>query len=754
MSSLTGERLSKRQKIINLAVYGSVKGPDNGAAGVTRFGFTASTTNDSDRVKLANVLGDALDDNVDLAAEILQNDRIKSTRDIALHYGFSRVHALESTRKERLLLTPESAPEADELGADLPPSQQDSLSDVFLALRFRRRLFAAEPTAVLQHMVHSDDAKENPSDGLPVHASATVRAEVSGFLDRRPDFDIRRMSVLSALEAGSSELDHLDMATKAATVESLKLLQRVQALTPVPELIQPLLEDGFTSGLRVSALSRKSFVARMAPKLAGSTGIAPEESEALCSQVHDHATASRLRIDRALIQIREVVRGTGLRSIDGNSVLAQRKAMFNNARDVTNTPLNVNLDALFDDMDICECEDCLDVTSPTAYYVDLLQYLRNNNLDDSAEWHNTGQEGIQGTALEQLFARRPDLQHLQLTCANANTALPMIDLANEVMEAFVIHLATYESTGKAKVETWNIRRETTAELLASPSNTRKKAYCILKHAMYPLALPYFQPLDACRLYLSYLGTSRFDLIDTFRLAQRQWVVSSKLLGSPEKKARCAELRRTVQDRAAAAEYLGISPDLYVILTRESLWPIECSEFADNGLALDQDQYRKHIGVVDAHLYWGYDSEAALLSEATDTGLSFVKAQFLLRSGLSFADTVELARTRYVNPMMPAGKDRILLDSIRFSYRFLQHLVVGKSGDERTAALSSFLFCTQPWANHILSQQIPPTGNDLVKPESVTTTLTGAEIHAWVAKWFDCVGKLTVLESGQGKSSRY
>ena len=764
MSSSTPSRgrLSKRHKIINLALYGSIERPDSGTADgqeqpqarVTHLASTTSTTHDSDRVTLANVLGDALDDNVDLAAEILQNDKIKTTRDAALHYGFSRVHALASIRKDRLLLTPESAPEADELGVSSPPSQQESLSSVFLALRFRRRLFAAEPTAVLQHMVHSDDAEENPSDELPVHASAAVRAEVTSFLDRRPDFDIRKTSIMSALEVGSSDLDHLPTTTKAATVESLKLLQRVQALTPVPELIQPLLEDGFTSGLRVSSLSKKTFVARLAPKLAGSTGISQEESEALFGQVHDHATAGRLRIDRALVQIREMVRGTGLRSIDGNSILAQRKEMFENARDATNTPLNVNLDALFNDMDMCECEDCLDVTSPTAYYVDLLQYLRNNDLDDSAEWHNTGQEGIEGTALEQLFARRPDLQHLQLTCANANTALPMIDLANEVMEAFVIHLATYESTGKAKIETWNIRRETTDELLASPSNTRKKAYCILKHAVYPLALPYFQPLDACRLYLSNLGTSRFDLIDTFRLAQRQWVVSSKLLGSPEKKARYAELRRQVQDRAAAAEYLSIGPDLYVILTRESLWSIECSEFADKGLALDQAQYEKDIGVVDAYLYWGYDSEASLLSDAIDTGLSFVKAQFLPRSGLSFADTAELARTRYVNPMMPTGRDRILLESIRFSYRLLQHIVVGKSGDDRTEALSSFLFRTQAWVNHILNKQIPPTGNDLVKPDIVTTTFTCAEIRAWVAKWFDCVGKLTVLESGQGKLSQY
>jgi hypothetical protein len=536
----------------------------------------------------------------------------------------------------------------------------------------------------------------------------------------------------------------------------LKLLQRVQALTPVPEAVQPLLQEGFTSAMRVSSLPRKQFVARMAPHLA-KAGADPHESEFLVSRIHDHSMASRLRSDHALIQIREMVRGTGLRSVDGDSDMSIRRKTFNFlAQEVTGSPNTINLDALFKDMDMCECEACLDVTSPTAYYVDLLQYLRNNDLDNDKQWTNTGKEGIEGTAVEKFFERRPDLQHLQLTCANANTALPMIDLANEIMEAFVIHLQKYAESGKVVIETWNIKRETTAELLASPSHTRKKAYCILKETVYPVgSLPYFQPLDASRLYLNFLGTSRYELIDTFRLAQRQWVVSSTLIRTPEKKARYIVLRGRVQDRAAAAEYLGLSPDLYVIITRVSLWPIESSEFADDGTIIDIDKYHQDIGVVEPYVYWGYKTAEELVSMDKDqkVGLAFVKAQFLPRSGMSFADTVELVTTKFVNPMMPTGKDQVLLDSIRFSYRFLQHLTVGMTDAvERNLAIGSFLFTTQAWMQYLSMKQLPPTGNDLVKPEFDAAIFTQAEVHTWVSKWFDCLGKLTVLEANEGMLS--
>jgi hypothetical protein len=707
--------------------------------------LNAGLSGDTARIGLALTVADVVNDNVDLAEKILQNPKITSTRDIATNYGLSRIMSLAADG---------NAPIVQAVAAAAPPHPGPNIKAKAVALGFQRRMFAVEPTAVLQQMIASEDEDSNPSEQLPIHSSAAVRTEVAKFLARQPGFNIRTTSVIAALHQDEANIKDIDLQIRSDVTESLKLLQSVQALAPTPEAIKPLLDTGWTDATRLSSVPKKRFVTKMVPGLAES-GASLAEAGMLASNIHDHAMRSRLRADHALVQIHQAVRGTGLKAVDGESNLSDRKLTFNQlASDATGGPIPIDLDTLFGDMDMCECEACLDVTSPTAYYVDLLQYLRNNDLDTGSTWSNTGQEGIVGTALEKLFLRRPDLQHLQLTCANANTALPMVDLANEVMEAFVIHASDFENSGEVVIEAWNIGRETTDELLASPSHTRKKAYCILKEAVYPLAsLPYFQPLDASRLYLNYLGTSRFQLIDAFRLSQRQWAVRAALVTTPDKIAHYTQLRGQLQDRAAAAEFLGLSPDEYVIITRESLWPIGCSEFADDGTIIDVDTYRKDIGVQDPFKYWGYSSDAELLSmdETQKTGLSFVKAQFLVRSGLSFADTADLLRTKFVNPMMPIGKDKVLMESIRFSYRLLQHLTIGiTSVSQRHKALAQFLFGTQAWVQSVLMLQIPPTGNSLVKPEVSTPTFTESEIISWVSKWFDCVGKLAVLEAGEGE----
>ena len=707
--------------------------------------LSAGRIKDAERVKLANVVADAVHDHVDLAATILDDPGVTSTRNVALRYGVNRVMNRASKAKKS---------DAKVLAASIQPAPAEDETAKTMALGFRQRLFEIEPTAVLQQMLSIDDGGKDPVDDLPIHASTDVRKEVAKFLDRHPTFDIRNTSILAPLERDQANLKTLSTDIRAAVTDSLKLLQRVQALTPAPEAVKPLLEQGLTSAMRVSSTSKKQFVAKVAPHIVAS-GAPAARADSLASRIHDHAMTSRLRTDNALIQINQMVKGTSLVAIDGNSSLSDRRLMANTSVSTAiGSPESINLTALFGDVDMCECEACLDVTSPTAYYVDLLQYLRNNDLDYGSKWDNTGKEGIAGTALEKFFQRRPDLQHLQLTCANANTVLPMIDLGNEVMEAFIIHAGAFASSGTTTIETWNIDSETSEELLASSSHTRKKAYCILKESVYPISsLPYFQPLDACRLYLNYLGSSRFELIDTLRLARSQWPIRSSLITTSGKVALYNALRAQVQDRAVAAEYLGLSPDEYVIITRESLWSIGCSEFADNGVVIDVEDYRKDIGVLPSFAYWGYHDETELLSmnTAQKTGLAFVKAQFLVRSGLSYSETSDLLRTKFVNPMMATGKNKVLLDSIRFSYRFLQYITVGTVEEsQKKQLLAEFLSSTQPWVHYILLQQIPPTGNPLVAPDEGLPTFTQAEIKAWVTDCFDCLGKLVVLEAGEGK----
>lgn len=154
-------------------------------------------------------------------------------------------------------------------------------------------------------------------------------------------------------------------------------------------------------------------------------------------------------------------RGTGIVAIDGPGSDEGRIKMLGS---IGGNPVrNVNLEELFGAIDGNPCDDCNSLTSPAAYFVEILQFLRSNNLDS---------ETTQETVLDRLFARRPDLGDLQLTCPNTTAKLPYIDLANEVMESFVVHLN--EQTpgdgvriGKAKLDVHN-SDGTSGELLSEP----------------------------------------------------------------------------------------------------------------------------------------------------------------------------------------------------------------------------------------------------------------------------------------------
>ncbi len=74
------------------------------------------------------------------------------------------------------------------------------------------------------------------------------------------------------------------------------------------------------------------------------------------------------------------------------------------------------LQYLFGDQDSCRCEHCNSVLSPAAYFVDVLQFIKDAKL----QWN--------------LLGRRPDLLDLELSCENTNTEVPSIDLVLEILE--------------------------------------------------------------------------------------------------------------------------------------------------------------------------------------------------------------------------------------------------------------------------------------------------------------------------------
>jgi Salmonella virulence plasmid 28.1kDa A protein len=585
----------------------------------------------------------------------------------------------------------------------------------------------AEPTAVLHRMVKDTEI---------TFADTKVLSGVTQFLDSQPKSNIRTVSIYNALKEPDA-LKGIGEENRAGVVDQLKILQRVQAISPVPEAIPVLMNAHLTTAFHVGEIPESAFLSAHSEALGG---------EDIAKQVYTNAINNRIRNEQALMILHENVRGVRMAAIDGDTPMETRMARFQKMADEQQVPLN--LETLFGNIDYCECDECQSVYSPASYFVELLQYLRNNNLDPKKP--NTGVKGIDNTPLEKLFRRRPDLGCLELTCENTFTVLPYIDLVNEVMESFVVHLGEYvASTDKPKqatLEAFNVEDETTSELLAQPQHTNYEAYCILKSAVYPFTLPYHQPIDATRIFLNYLATSRYELLDTYRTAHEKCPNTSL---SPAELEELQTIHGVVQDRAVDAEYLGMTQEEYIILTKEAFWPKRYFEVTQKTTIADQ-KYWDEIGVREVHEYYGYDKDkkADMLDtvESKQLGLTFVKKQFLKRTGIQYTDLVELLKTRFINPNFPQRKALTILESIRFSYRFLQTLVVpGNDPTTRFAKLVEFLEQTQTFLP-LLDAILHP---DPCHKDKVDTCTETKDLKNWVHCYFDRIGKLIVLDSGEG-----
>ena len=126
-----------------------------------------------------------------------------------------------------------------------------------------------------------------------------------------------------------------------------------------------------TSAFRVAEMPESTFLNAHGKTLGEDTA----------RQVYTNAINTHIRNEHALITMREAARGTGLAIIDGKQTLKERVAGLQAVAD--QKAVQLNLEALFGSLDHCECDDCLSVYSPAAYFVEILQYLRNNNLEPS-----------------------------------------------------------------------------------------------------------------------------------------------------------------------------------------------------------------------------------------------------------------------------------------------------------------------------------------------------------------------------------
>ncbi|HET6230770.1 MAG TPA: neuraminidase-like domain-containing protein [Longimicrobiaceae bacterium] len=430
------------------------------------------------------------------------------------------------------------------------------------------------PTAVVAEQVRTGE--------LPLRADPTVAAEVHRFLaDPATGFELGMHPVEAYVRENGIELSN-------EVLGQVKRLQRVYQITPSDGAMQGLLEHGLDSARAVVQLDEQAFVQRYGGALGGEAEAA--ETHRKAAQVH-HAVLS--------LATAYLLRG-GAPPVHAITPAQTGGGVLGSAAGTASAPASAvlpypTLEGLFGEMDYCACDHCRSVLGPAAYLVDLLRFVDRPQPPPAA--------AVAPTPLQVLLARRPDIEELPLTCENTNTALPYIDLVNELLEFLVVH-GSLQTPPFAGYDTASVP---SADLLANPQNTDDAAYVILRDAVFPIVLPFHQPLEALRLYFGHFDVPLHRVLERLRVDDA--LDRTGLVTDPD-----------YAWRDILMERLGLSRQAHRLLTDHT---ILLADLYGTAPAVTSD-----VGVVLAV------SGAGAISRVL---------------GVSYEELVELVRTEWVNP---------------------------------------------------------------------------------------------------------
>jgi hypothetical protein len=455
----------------------------------------------------------------------------------------------------------------------------------------------------------------SPNGELEIEGIEGLAEKVSNFLAAHEDkFDIC-MQPVGQFIAQNPDL----MNVEPEVVKEITRFQRVQQITPNLEAKIALLNEHVDSARAVLQYDRDAFAGKFKDKVGG------EETARL---IHSRAQ----QVHNAVLNIAvsyltaSIAPGIGVHSKpryifpwpEGITESGPQPAAH--ASDIIAYP---TLESLFGEMDYCTCEHCRSILSPAAYLVNLLKFI-----DVKAD--SQGGELKEKNPLKILLDRRPDIEHLPLTCENTNIPIPYIDLVNEILEYYItngLSLATY--SGHTMDD-----RATPEELLANPQFAIDNAYTILSgektNNVDPLLpptppLPFHRSLEMLRRYFDKFEAPLQDLMEALSEDRKLDRADPKEYGWRDILMEELKISRPEYERFTKHKKdTSIPPKIDLIRTMKCLYGYEEKD------KLDEILYSRK------------------LDETYIPGLLNAKA-FSRRVDISYEDLIEILKTRFVNP---------------------------------------------------------------------------------------------------------
>lgn len=452
----------------------------------------------------------------------------------------------------------------------------------------KRRIYAATLAAMVREAMPTPViASRVMNEGRP------ETEDLAAFFGDNPDFKFESTNIDTYLK-DNAEAALANVKDGEKLVSQLKGMQRVFNLTPRYEEMRVLLEDGLHSAQSIVRMGQSAFIKQYGDKFSA-TGTA--------ESVYARAGQTAAMSLTMLAKFAGAFNAPNLHVLSGaseNNGDSSGQSVGENVVGGDGVPTWMTL---FGSLDLCECVHCRSVYSPAAYLVDVLAFLRKIA------------SGSQ-TAQEVLLGRRPDIGGIELSCENTNTALPYIDLVNEVLENAV---SPFFPVQEGDEQVWPQTGGTAEELRANPEYINQAAYDTLAGQVYPFGSPFNLWLEEAHAYLETLGSSRHEVMETFRRGEQLF-----------KNGLAVDVPAEV---AIACDRLNISVD-------------ECRILSDD--------YSPSLPLRD---FFGYPAETvSCIDPVTNTpsNLSWKEClarvpEFLRRAGISYLELLDLLETRFVNP---------------------------------------------------------------------------------------------------------
>jgi Neuraminidase-like domain/Salmonella virulence plasmid 28.1kDa A protein len=522
------------------------------------------------------------------------------------------------------------------------------------------------PTAVVAQMVRTGETPLKNAIGEQVHAL---------LMEHHGNFEIG----LQPIEQFALQ-NNVQIAPEV--MQEVTRIQRVHQITPSDRAMNTLLRNNLDSAYKIVQYDQADFVQQFKDELGGETNAILTHAKA--QQVHNTVLniATSYLTGRNAPAIGSNLNGRIINSLSGPSVNPAANLAAANAADIIAYP---TLENLFGEMDYCTCDHCRSILSPAAYLVNLLQFC-----DRPADGDRNPQIV--------LLSRRPDIQHLPLTCENTNTPLPYIDVVLETLEYFIVsEPAKPSQPAKPPLSLTQYQGYSTSsdatpeELLASPQFVREKdlvsdrAYQTLagkpRQVGDPLPLlppspplPFHQPLENLRRYFDQFEVLLPNVMAALRKNDGLERASETEYGwrdilMEELRISRAEYR-LLSDRTLTLQHLygypttiaendilgrkvfEIGVNFITELDQGQISPELSQLFADNGNPLSdrrQAEVRKlgdHWEIVD-NFTFDLRKEGATISVYI-IGIANAK-KLARRVGVSYEEIIEIIKTRFVNP---------------------------------------------------------------------------------------------------------